>query len=57
MTIEEIENQIREKSREEQIRCLRKIRCQLLEQIHRKQQLLDQVDYLLYEMKKGGHER
>lgn len=57
MTIEEIEDQIREKSREEQIRCLRKIRCQLLEQIHRKQQLLDQVDYLLYEMKKGGHER
>lgn len=35
----------------EQIRVLRKYRYRLLEEIHRKQQLLDQLDYLIYEIK------
>jgi len=56
MTIEDVKAQIREQpmSTEEQIRRIRKIRCQLLEEIHCKQQLLDQVDYLIYELRKGG---
>ncbi len=35
----------------EQIQLLRKCRHQLLEEIHRKQQSLDQLDYLIYEIK------
>lgn len=42
----------------EQIRLLRKCRYQLLDEIHEKQQSLDQVDYLIHEIKerknKGG---
>lgn len=42
----------------EQVRILRKCRYQLLEEIHGKQQSLDQVDYLIHEIKgrkvKGG---
>ncbi len=38
----------------EQIRILRKYRYRLLEEIHGKQQALDQLDYLLYEIKKGA---
>ena len=47
MTIEDVKTRIQEQAqtKEEQIRSLRKIRCQ---------QLLDQVDYLIYELKKGG---
>lgn len=37
---------------EERIRMLRRCRSQLLDQLHGKQQLLDQLDYLIYEMKK-----
>lgn len=56
MTIEDVKTRIQEQAqtKKEQIRSLRKIRCQLLEEIHCKQQLLDQVDYLIYELKKGG---
>lgn len=56
MTIEDVKTRIQEQAqtKEEQIRSLRKICCQLLEEIHCKQQLLDQVDYLIYELKKGG---
>ena len=35
----------------EEIRLLRKCRFQLLEEIHEKQQMLDQLDYLVYEIK------
>ena len=35
----------------EEIRLLRKCRFQLLEEIHEKQQMLDQLDYLAYEIK------
>lgn len=35
----------------QQIRMLRKYRYRLLEEIHGKQQLLDQLDYLIYEIK------
>ncbi|BCI60807.1 MerR family transcriptional regulator [Solibaculum mannosilyticum] len=42
----------------DQVRILRKCRYQLLEEIHEKQQLLDQVDYLIHEINgrkvKGG---
>lgn len=38
---------------EEQIRMLRKQRCELLDGIHEKQQMLDQIDYMIWEKKKG----
>lgn len=40
---------------EEQIRILRKFRFGLLETIHGKQQELDQVDYLIHEIKEQGN--
>lgn len=54
MTFEEIEKLLNEKEKttEEQIRIIRKERSRLLEEIHGKQQLLDRLDYMLYEMKK-----
>lgn len=54
MTLEEITKQIRGngKTKEEQIRILRKRRAQLLDEIHGKQQLLDQLDYMIHEIKK-----
>lgn len=39
---------------EEQIRLLRKQRGPLLDEIHRKQQLLDQLDFLIWNKKKRG---
>lgn len=55
MTLSEIEKLLKEKgtTKEEQIRIIRKERCQLLEEIHGKQQLLDRLDYMLYEIKGG----
>ena len=55
MTLGEIEKLLNEKgkTKEEQIRIIRKERGCLLEEIHRKQQLLDRLDYMLYEMKKN----
>lgn len=35
----------------ERLRAARKLRCQLLEEIHTQQQLLDQLDYLIYRIK------
>lgn len=54
MTLIEITEQLNEnvKTKEEKIRILRKNRAELMDEIHRKQQLLDQLDYMLYEMKK-----
>lgn len=54
MTLTEITKQLNEdgKTKEERIKILRKNRAQLLDEIHGKQQLLDQLDYMLYEMKK-----
>jgi len=54
MTISEVTKLVNEKgkTKEEQIRILRKIRSELLEVIHNKQQLLDQIDYLIYEIKR-----
>lgn len=53
MTLEEIIKQVKEngKTKKEQIGILRKNRLQLLDEIHSKQQLLDQLDYMLYEVK------
>lgn len=53
MTIREITQLINEKgiTKEEQVRILRKTRSEILAEIHSKQQLLDQVDYLIYEIK------
>ncbi|MDO4283874.1 MAG: hypothetical protein Q4C60_00935 [Eubacteriales bacterium] len=42
------------RSGEEQIRLLRRCRSRLLDDLHGKQQLLDQLDYLIYEKKKQG---
>ena len=55
MTLEEITKQLEKNGRteEEQIRILRKSRAQLLDEIHEKQQQLDRLDYMLYEMKGG----
>lgn len=39
-------------SKEEQIRILRRQRCQLLDDIHDKQQTLDELDYMIQEAKK-----
>ena len=41
------------RTEEEQIRIIRKSRAQLLDEIHEKQQQLDRLDYMLYEMKGG----
>lgn len=38
-------------SKEEQVRILRKQRCRLLEDIHDKQQALDELDYMIRETK------
>ena len=54
MTLEEVTKLVKEtgKTKEDQIRILRKSRAQLLDEIHGKQQLLDQLDYMLHEIKK-----
>ena len=39
-------------TKEEQIRLLRKCRFQLMDEIHGKQQSVDHLDYLIYEIKK-----
>lgn len=52
MTLAGITKQLEKKTKEERIRILRKNRAQLLEEIHGKQQLLDQLDYMLYELKR-----
>lgn len=41
-------------SKEDQLRLLRKCRCQLLEEIHARQQVLDQLDYCILEFKRSG---
>lgn len=40
------------RSREERIRLLRKQRCRLLEEIHDKQQSLDELDYMIETIRK-----
>lgn len=54
MTTEELEEKLRGAAKEEQIKILRKIRAELLEEIHCKQQALDRLDYMLYEIKKNS---
>ncbi|MDO4303058.1 MAG: hypothetical protein Q4D94_04025 [Bacillota bacterium] len=53
MTLEEVMKQIsgKGKTKEEQIKILRRNRMQLLDEIHCKQQLLDQLDYMIHEVK------
>ena len=55
MTLEEVTRQVKKcgKIKEDQIRILRKSRLQLLDEIHSKQQLLDQLDYMIHEIKKS----
>ena len=55
MTLEEVTKQLEKNgnTNEEQIRIMRKSRAQLLDEIHGKQQLLDRLDYMLYQMKGG----
>lgn len=40
-------------NKEEQLRILRKQRCKLLDDIHDKQQTLDELDYMILEVKKN----
>ena len=56
MTLEEITRQVKKsgKTKEDQIRILRKSRLQLLDELHSKQQLLDQLDYMIHEIKKDS---
>lgn len=56
MTLEEVTRQVKKcgKIKEDQIRILRKSRLQLLDEIHSKQQLLDQLDYMIHEIKKDS---
>lgn len=56
MTLEEVTRQVKKsgKTKEDQIRILRKNRLQLLDEIHSKQQLLDQLDYMIHEIKKNS---
>ena len=49
-TINEI---LRCENRERQIQMLRKYRCRLLEEIHGKQQSLDEIDYMISRMRAG----
>lgn len=43
-------------SKTERIKILRKQRCELMEEIHRKQQCLDRIDYMVDVIRKGGVE-
>lgn len=54
MTLEEIAGLVKDekKTKEEKVRILRRHRLQLLEDIHGMQQLLDQLDYVIHELKK-----
>lgn len=54
MTLEEVTKQLERhgNTKEEQIRIIRKSRAELLDEIHSKQQLLDQLDYMIYEIRK-----
>lgn len=56
MTLEEITKQLEKNgnTKEEQIGIIRKNRAQLMDEIHRQQQLLDRLDYMLYQLKEGG---
>ena len=56
MTLEEVTRQVKKsgKTKDDQIRILRKNRLQLLDEIHSKQQLLDQLDYMIHEIKKDS---
>lgn len=56
MTLEEVTRQVKKcgKTKEDQIRILRKSRLQLLDEIHSKQQLLDRLDYMIHEIKKDS---
>lgn len=51
MSVDEVKN-YHAADKESQLRILRKQRCLLLDEIHDKQQLLDEVDYLIEEKKK-----
>ncbi len=54
MTLEEVTKQLEKygNTKEEQIRIIRKSRAELLDEIHSKQQLLDQLDYMIHEIRK-----
>ncbi|MCC8358133.1 MAG: hypothetical protein LJU34_09980 [Oscillospiraceae bacterium] len=55
MTITEIAamTEAGQKSTEEKLHILKKIRAELMEELHCQQQLLDQVDYMIYALKTG----
>ena len=54
MTLEDVTKQLEKygNTKEEQIRIIRKSRAELLDEIHSKQQLLDQLDYMIHEIRK-----
>ncbi|MCD8143819.1 MAG: hypothetical protein LUD79_00515 [Oscillospiraceae bacterium] len=53
MTITEIEamTESGEKTVEEKLLVLKKVRAKLMEELHGQQQLVDQVDYMIYTLK------
>ncbi len=51
MTVSEIEQEVQNLTGAEQERYIRRKRAELLEEIHKKQQSLDQLDYLIMQMK------
>lgn len=55
MTLEEVTKQLEKhgNTKEEQIRIIQKSRAELLDEIHSKQQLLDQLDYMIHEIRKN----
>lgn len=53
MEAEDLKKYLHGEDKEEQIRILRKQRCELLDNIHERQQVLDEIDYLIREAKKS----
>ncbi len=55
MTITQIAamTQAGDKSPEEKLLLLKKLRAELMEELHDRQRVLDQVDYMIYELSTG----
>ncbi len=54
MNVTEVLEDIQGMSKAEKEKYIRKKRSQLLEEIHEKQQKLDQLDFLLFNLRKDG---
>ena len=54
LTEDEIIEIMETPTRIEKQKMLKKIRCRLVNEIHKEQQKLDSLDYILYQLKNGG---